>query len=173
MDAAFKFQPGEGTFSLNEHAALLHAAQLRLAEVHGLAPPPSGLGIHGIHPQQRTGKECALLSAHAASDLQDHIPVIIGVFRQQQQRQLPLQPFTFRPGGGKLLLSQFPQIRVVKQLLCVRPGCLRRPPGVIGRHDRLQLLQFPGHVPQTHCITIDAGIRQLGLKVLIPQGDLL
>ena len=173
VNTAFKFQPGESTLSLNEYTALFHAAQFCLTEVHSLAPPAFRLGVHGIHPQQRTGKQSTLLSTHTASDLQNHIPMIVGISRKQQQCQLPFQPFTFRLGGSEFLLSQLPQIRVVEQFLRVLPGCLRRFPGVIGCHHRLQFFQLPGHIPEAHRISIDTGVRQLGLKVLIAQGDLL
>ena len=173
VDAAFKFQPGPGALTLNEDAALFHAAQLRFIEVHDIQFPVPGLGVHGVHPQKGVGKQRPLLAADATPQLHDHVSAVAGVFGQQQSLQLLLQPLRFLPGGGVFLLGQFPEIRVVEQALRRLPVRLRLLQSLPGRHHRLQLLQLPGNGFQPLTVPVHRRVAQLRLQVLVPQGDLL
>ena len=88
VDAALEFQPGPGALALDEDAALLHAPQLRLVQLHGVSPPAPGGSVHGVHPQQRRGEQRRLLAAGTRPDLQDHVLPVIGILGQQQELQL-------------------------------------------------------------------------------------
>ena len=121
MDAALEFQPGEGALALDDHAALLHAAQLRLVHIHNVDFPALGLGVHRIHPQQRVGEEGALLSADTAPDLHDDVPFIIGIPGQQEAPQFFTKPLQFQLGGGQFLLGKLVEIRVMEQFLRLCP----------------------------------------------------
>jgi ribosomal protein S12 methylthiotransferase len=59
--------------------------------------PIALLGITHIHAEQVRGEQCGFLAASAGSDLNDHILIIIGVFRGQHQFKVSLdflQPFS-------------------------------------------------------------------------------
>ena len=123
---AFVLEPGIGTLTGDGKADLLEASKLRRIGTEHLLLPASGFRIHGIHPIQGIGKQRSLLSPGAAPDLDDDIPVVVGIFGQQQDLQLFCilrQLFLFR---FKFRLRHLPQLRIlrpgVQQLSCLLHG---------------------------------------------------
>ena len=172
VDAALEFQAGEHVLPLDEYAALLDAAQLRLAGAEDLRPPAPALGVHGVHPQQLPGEEGRLLAAHAGTNLQDDVPSVVGVPGQKQPLQLPPEALRLLPGGGQLLLGQGLQLRVTEKGLRLLPAALRRLQGPGGLHHRRQLLELPLDGRQPPPSAVDGGVRQLGLQILLPHRQL-
>ncbi|CAN3994810.1 YebC/PmpR family DNA-binding transcriptional regulator, partial [Dysosmobacter welbionis] len=77
------------------------------------------------------------------------------------------------PCGGQLLLGQLPHLRVREQLLRRGSVRLRLPVCLVRLCHRSQVLQLPIHSLQPLRVAIDRRVCQLGLQVLIPQGQLL
>ena len=171
MDAALEFQPGPGALALNDGAALLYAAQLRLVHIHDVDFPALGLGVHGVHPQQRRREQRAFLAADTAPELHDDVFLVIGVPGQQENPQFFPEPVQLQLGRGKFLLGKLVEIRVVKQFLRLSPVLFGPQPGPVGLHHRLQLLTLPVDLPQPGRVAVDGGVRKLGLQVLVPQGQ--
>ena len=65
---------------------VLVAAEVGLGGVEDLGPPAAPLGVAQVHPQQVAGEQRRLLAALAGLDLEDHVAVVVGVARDQQQR---------------------------------------------------------------------------------------
>jgi hypothetical protein len=70
-----------------------------------LALPAPPLGVADVHPVQLSGKQGRLFSAGSGPDLDDHVPVVVGIARQQlnaellhERRFLGLRLFDLRPG---------------------------------------------------------------------------
>ena len=141
--ARLKLEPGPGPLALDDHADLLDAAELRLADVDDLELPALSLGVHAVHAVEVRREEHPLFPADAAADLHDDVLLIVRVLRQQQDLDLLLQPLPFRPGRLKLLLGKGAHLRIFHQFLRSRHIGLRALPGLIGRGQRLQLPRLP------------------------------
>ena len=83
MDAGLEFQPGIGPLAGNHTDQFLHAAQFRFVKGSDFNVPALFLGIHGIHPVEGMGKQCAFLAADSRADFQNDVFVVVGVFGQQ------------------------------------------------------------------------------------------
>ena len=82
--ACLKLQTGECSGTLHGGHGFLYAAQLRFVDGYHIQREALPLGVHGVHPQQVSGKQRAFLAADAGPDLQHDVFLIVGVFRQQQ-----------------------------------------------------------------------------------------
>ena len=95
-----------------------------------------------IHPVDLRRKERGLLAARTGTDLHDHVLVVVGVLRKQQNLKLPLQPRDILLRTGKLLLCQFLQF-LVAFLVQHRKGILDGLPAffifAVCLHDRCQI----------------------------------
>ena len=156
MDPAFELQPGIGPPAGDGEDHLLDAAHLGPIVLHELHGVPVPLGVPLVHPEQVPAEEGGLLPAGAGPDLQDHVLVVVGVLRQEQQLQLLRELLL---GGLQLLqlaLGQLLHVRLqmlVEHLPAVRLlGKIPFVP-VDDRHDLLELDPLPvhllpgGHVP--------------------------
>ena len=114
---AFKLQAGIGALSGDGEAGLLDAAQFGIVEVEYLHLPAVALGIHGVHPHQRMGKQRCLLAAGTAPDLHDDILVVVGILGQQQDLQLLAGAVDLLLALPVLLLDDLPEIPVQTALL--------------------------------------------------------
>ena len=171
VDAALEFQPGPGALALDDGAALLHAAKLRLVHIHDVDFPALGLSVHGVHPKQGGREQRALFPADAAPELHDDVFLVIGVPGQQEEAQLLPEPLQLQLGGGKFLLGKLVEIRVPEQLLRLRFVLFRPQVGLVRLHQWLQFLALPVDLPQSGRVAVDGGVRKLGLQVLVPQGQ--
>ena len=84
MSTSLKLQTGESSGTLHGGHGFLYAAQLRFVDGYHIQREALPLGVHGVHPQQVSGKQRAFLAADAGPDLQHDVFLIVGVFRQQQ-----------------------------------------------------------------------------------------
>ena len=85
VHAAFIFQPAVCTLTGHHKADFFITAQLGFIAADHLGGKAFGLGVHGVHPVQRCGKQCRFLAARTAANLHDDIAVVVGVAGQQQQ----------------------------------------------------------------------------------------
>ena len=171
MGPGLEFQAGPGPLSLDSGAGLLDAAQLRGVFIHQLHVPAPALGIQGVHPQQVRRKQGPLLAADAGPDLQDDVPVVVGVPGQQQAFKLLRQAVPLLAGPMQLLLGQLPHFRVRQQLLGPGAVRLRLLPGPEGGHDGGQLLLLPAQAGQGFPVSVHRRVRQLPLHLVQPPGD--
>ena len=72
----------------DEKGDLLEPADLRRIAAEHLGAPTLPLGVACIHAKEARGKECRLLTAHAAANLDDDILIVVRVARQEENRQL-------------------------------------------------------------------------------------
>ena len=82
----FEFAVCAGT--ADEKGDLLEPADLRRIAAEHLGAPTLPLGVTCIHTKEARGKECRLLAAHAATNLDDDILIVVRVARQEENRQL-------------------------------------------------------------------------------------
>jgi hypothetical protein len=97
MHAALKLQPRPRRFadvgsSLGAQcdSRLFDAAEIGLRLVEHLGLPTATLGIPQVHPQQVTGEQGRLIPALPRLDLEDRVPVVVGIARQQEGVQAAL-----------------------------------------------------------------------------------
>ena len=166
-----EFQAGPGPLALDGDAGFLDAAQLRGVFIHQLHVPAPALGIQGVHPQQVRREQGALLAADAGPDLQDDVPVVVGVPGQQQAFKLLRQAVPLLACPVQLLLGQLPHFRVRQQLLGPGTVRLRLLPGPEGGHDGGQLLLLPAQAGQGLSVGVHRRVRQLPLHLVQPPGD--
>ena len=146
VDAGLKFQPGIGAVAGDHKVGLLDAAQLRLVIVEQAHLPAPAVGVHGVHPKQRVGKEGALFPADAAADFHNDVLVVVGVPGQQQDFQLLLQGLQVLLGLGVLLLAELAHfllqlpVQHFPEVLGLLPGLTI---AAVGVHQRLQLPLLP------------------------------
>ena len=88
MDAAFEFQPRIRAVAVDREADLLEAAKLRLVQADNLGFPAALFGVHRVHAVKVVGEERRLLAARAAANLDDDVPLIVRVAREQQNFEL-------------------------------------------------------------------------------------
>ena len=117
------------------------------------------------------GKQGSLLAADASPKLQNDIPPVVGIRRQQENLQLLPETLRLLPGGGKLLLGQGFQLRVPEQGLRLLPAAFGTVQSLPSLHHRRQLLQLPLEASEPPAVAIDGRVRQLGLQVLLSKGQ--
>ena len=88
MGAALELQPGPGPLPLHQEADFFHAPQLCLVDIAQLQPPPLALGVHAVHTEEVRGEEHGLLAPHAAADLHDDVPAVVGVPGEEEELHL-------------------------------------------------------------------------------------
>ena len=116
VHAALELQPRPGAVAgldgaprLDRDRDVLVAAEVGLVAVEHLGPPAATLGVAQVHPQQVAGEQRRLLAALARLDLEDHVPVVVGVARHQQHPQVVSERLlaageSHRLGGEGLVL---------------------------------------------------------------------
>ena len=72
--------------------------------------------ISSVHAKQIARKQRRLFSAHSASDLNDHISIIVGVFRQKQDRKFLLEFVSFASKCRQFRADHRMQIVIVRLL---------------------------------------------------------
>ena len=120
-------------------------------EAHHLGAEPVPVGVAEVHPEQVTGEERGLVATRARPDLQDDVPVVVRIARQQVDGQaLELG----RLGGLEasdllaghrlhlVVVLRVPHLPGAGKLLADR---LQAP---VRRDDRLQARQLPAEPPQ-------------------------
>ena len=139
VHAALELQPGPRGLArlgvpagLDRDAHVLVAAEVGLGGVEHLGAPAAALGVAQVHAQQVAGEQGRLLAALPRLDLEDDVPVVVGVAGDQQ----PTEPVL---GGGERASRAGPPRRRRRPRWRAR-GRPRRPPGahpgVVGGHGR-------------------------------------
>ena len=91
VHAAFVFQPGISSLPVDHEGGLLEAPDSILVQAHHLCFPMTALRIFYQHPVDFRCKEGCLIPAGSGADLHDHVFVIVGILRKEQDLQLMLQ----------------------------------------------------------------------------------
>ena len=103
-------------------------------------------GGEAVVAQARKVATMRLIAAGAATNLNDNIPVVVGVLGQQQAFQFFLHGLHCRTALFQFCLCHLPEFRVglaVQQFLCLCKVTLCLQIFVILLHDRLHMLVFP------------------------------
>ena len=88
MDAALELEAAVGAVAVDLDDRLLDAADAGLVEAQDLRREAVPLGVAQVHPEQLAGEQRGLLAAGAGPDLDDHVAVVVGVARQQQDLEV-------------------------------------------------------------------------------------
>ena len=175
MHPAFEFQAGIDPIPVKREANLLITAQLGLIRTQNLARPAPALGVHTVHPIERTRKECRFIPASAPADFNNDILFIVGVLRQQENPQLLRGGFDLVTAGVKLLLRQFTQFFVQSALPQHLPRFLKRllrlAVFLVFFYDRGQTLIFFHQGGIQLLIVGHIRLHQLVVDLVIPRCD--
>ncbi len=176
VHAALVLQPsphalaGLGATGLHRDLDVLVAAEVGLVGVDDLGLPADLLRVAEVHPQQVPGEQRRLLTALARLDLKDHVLVVVGVARDQQQPQV-LGEFV-APLLQRLDLGV--EVRVVGGQLAGGLDVLAGlPPGAVGGGDRGQLGVALGEPARLALVRVDRRIRQPLLENRVLAQELL
>ena len=96
--------------ALDHEDDLVEAAEVGDVGRQDLHRPADAGGVGLVHLEQVPGEEVRLLAPLGASDLDDHVPAIIGIGGDQQDLQLLLQLGQLILGGMHLLPRQGPLV---------------------------------------------------------------
>ena len=148
VGAALVLHAAPHVVALDQERDLVEPAHVGRVGAQHLQLPALALGVAGVHVEQVLGEEVGLLAALGPPDLDDHVLVVVGVAGQEQAPAAPRRarrpwPRPPRSGCG----------RSRGRRRTSRPACPWPPPGrrcgpqlAEGEHDRLQLLEPPGHL---------------------------
>ena len=87
MDPALELEPAVRAIAGDAQDRLLHAADPGLVEIHDLGLVAVLVGVALVHPLELRGEEGRLLAPGAGPDLHDHVAVVVGVARQEEDGQ--------------------------------------------------------------------------------------
>ena len=105
VHAALVLEPAEDLVPCDRGDHLLDAARLGLREREQLHLPAAPLGVARVHAEQLAREQRRLVAARAGADLEDHVLVVVGVARDQEQADLALELRAARLELGDLALA--------------------------------------------------------------------
>src|SRR5215207_1096613 len=88
MGPALELEARIGAVAADLDDRLLDAADARLIEAHHLGPVAVPLGVAEIETEELRGEERRLLAARAGPDLENDVPVVSGIARQEEDLEL-------------------------------------------------------------------------------------
>ena len=91
VDTALELQPAPCAPALDEEDDLLEAADAGGVTVHHLHLPPLALRVLRVHPREIGGEQSGLVSARTRADLDEDVPLIVGIPGQEQRPELLLE----------------------------------------------------------------------------------
>ena len=91
MGARLELEAAVCAVAAHDEADLLEAAETRFIQADYLGLVALALGVHAVHPVQIACEERALFTAGAAAYLYDDVPVVVGVFGEEEYLQLFLE----------------------------------------------------------------------------------
>ena len=139
-----------------------------LARVHHGSAPPLPFGIAQVHAQDFRREEPGLVASCARAHLEDHVTLVVGVLREQQDLELLLQLRCLAAQRRKLVLRHLAHlgIRVVQRGVVV--GHLRADALELAErlHQRLELGALLRRLAKAHRIREHARVAQIGFQAL-------
>ncbi len=150
-----------GALGLDGDLDILVAAEVGLGRVDDLGAPAALLGIPQIHPQQIAGEQSGFIAALTGLDLQDDVPLVVGVAGYEELAQLLLGALV----GGHQVRDLLGEPGILPRQLPGRAQVLARDvPGLVCRHDRPEGGIPAAHVAKARLIADDLGVGELGFQ---------
>ena len=100
VHAALVLQLAVGAASFDRGDDLLQAADAGVARRHQLDPPSLPLRVLAVHAEQLRGKDRRFVATGARANLQDDVPLVVGIFWDQQDLHVGKQRVA--PGRERL-----------------------------------------------------------------------
>ncbi len=106
MDAAFPAKRPVDILAADRDDDFLVSSQVDLVLAHDFHLPVALLGIAAVHAEQVACEQRGLVAADAAANLHDDVPLVVRVFREQQNRELVIELLFLRHEVCELLLNE-------------------------------------------------------------------
>src|SRR4029079_12846344 len=103
----------------DERDELLDAARRRLALAQDLDLPALRLRVAADHAEEGGREERRLLAALAAPDLEDRVPLVVRIPRQEQELEVRFELRLLRLELGQLRARELAELRIGQELLVV------------------------------------------------------
>jgi hypothetical protein len=176
VGATLELEPREGTFAGDGEDRLLDPTDPGLVEAHHLGPVSVALRIAHVHAQELTREEGSLVPAGPGPDLHDHVAVIRGVPREQEDLELLHQPRLFVLQPAHFLASHGAQL-LIRLAVAELPDAGQLPAAVLQMPERrdhgLQPRELASEAADLGGVRADLGTSQLLLQGVVLSGDLV
>ena len=106
MRAALVFQAAVRALARDQERDFLEPADFRGILRKDVHLPALALGIAAVHAEQVASKKRRLVAANAAANLHDDVPLVVRIFREQQNRELAIELLFLRHEVRELLLDE-------------------------------------------------------------------
>src|ERR1041384_4370372 len=119
VHAALELEPAVSALALDEQNNFFESAQAGRVRAHDLDAPAAVLGVARVHARELGREQCRLVAAGAGANLKDHVPAVVGVFRQQKVFEARFELFFALAEQRELLLRHLAHrlVRLAEQLL--------------------------------------------------------
>jgi hypothetical protein len=94
----------------------------RIAPREHLDLPTACLGVAREHPEEVGREQGRLLAAGARADLEDGVPLVVRILREEQELELGLEGVALGLVDAELLTRQLAQLGVVERCAVVVDG---------------------------------------------------
>src|SRR3989440_302734 len=112
VDAALELEPAPRAAALHEQDDVLETADAGGAPVHHLDLPALRLRVLGVHARELGGEQRRLVAAGAGADLDEDVPVVVGILGEDELLQLVFERGLARGQLVDLALRQLGQLAI-------------------------------------------------------------
>src|SRR5690606_9744932 len=119
VHAALVLEPGVHAIPAAERDRFLPATGGGLARAQDFHAPAAALRVAGVHAKEVRGEQRGFLAAGAGAHLEDRVPIVVRVARQEQDAELVLEPRAFRLEPRDLLARERAELGVVERFAVV------------------------------------------------------
>ena len=161
-------------FPSHERDDLLEPAEPRRAREQDLDPPPLPLGVARVHAEELGGEEAGLVAAGAGADLEDRVPLVVRVLRDQEATERRVHLFETGLERGQLGARELAEVGVLtaRELAVVfdllRQALARAP----AENGLLELRALLGDLRELTTVRDHARVGDQTLELLVAPLDL-